>query len=138
VERSKATAHHYSVLRSSRHLNLKADVMQRHKTLLVILLGFFALLGCASAGQAAERKAARTTAPAAGEHKVILLRKRATARGHFPKRGGYSYGRSDVIGIYESWRAPYARVDQSPGGPFDSGFFFDSGLTLLNNAPYPK
>jgi hypothetical protein len=29
---------------------------------------------------------------------------------------------------------------QSPAGPFDSGFFFDSGLTphWWNNAPYPN
>ncbi len=106
--------------------------MQQHKTSLVILLGLFALLSCASASQAAERKAARTAGPAAGGHKVILLRKRAILR------GGYSYGRSEVATPFGHWRGPWAVVRQSPGGPFDSGFFFDSGLTPLNNAPYPK
>jgi hypothetical protein len=119
-------------LRSSRHFNLKADVMQRHKTLLVMLVGFFALLAFASASQAAERKKARTAAPATAGHKVILLRKRATMR------GGYSYGKSDVVIPFGHARAPYAAASQSPGGPFDTGFWFDSDIAPLNNAPYPK
>jgi hypothetical protein len=56
-------------------------------------------------------------------------------------RGYYSYGRRVI--------ASYARVNraftpmyglQSPAGPFDSGFFFDSGLRphWWNNAPYPN
>jgi hypothetical protein len=112
--------------------------MQQHETLLVVLLGLFALVACASASQAAERKAARTPAPAAGKHKVILLQKRAQAPGHVVMRGGYSYGRSEVVIPFGHSRAPYAAVGQSPGGPFDSGFFFDSGMTPLNNAPYPR
>ncbi len=106
--------------------------MQQHKTLLVISLGVFALLGWAGASQAAERKAARTAQSAAGGHKVILLRKRANLR------GGYSYGRSEVATPFGHSRGPWAVGRQSPGGPFDSGFFFDSDITPLNNAPYPK
>jgi hypothetical protein len=106
--------------------------MQQHKVLVVVLLGFFALAFCAEVSHAAERKAARAAAPAAGKHKVILLRKRAAMR------GGYSYGRSDVVVPFGHSRAPYAAVLQSPGGPFDSGFFFDSGIAPLNNAPYPR
>ena len=112
--------------------------MQQHRTLLVILLGLFALIGWVSISQAAERKAARTAAPAAGKQKVIVLRKRASARGYVVMRGGYSYGRSDVVVPFGHSRAPWAEVRQSPGGPFDSGFFFDSDITPLNNAPYPK
>jgi hypothetical protein len=112
--------------------------MQQHKTFLVTMLGFLALLGCASASLADERKAARTAAPAAGGHKVILLRKRTNARGHVVMRGGYSYGRSDVAFPIGHSRGPWAMDRQSPGGPFDSGFFFDSDITPLNNAPYPK
>lgn len=112
--------------------------MHQHKTLHIALLGLVALLAYASASQAAERKAARTAAAAAGQPKVILLRKRAAGRANFPMRGGYSYGRSDVAIPFGHSRAPYAVVNQSPGGPFDSGFFFDSDITPLNNAPYPK
>ena len=112
--------------------------MRQHKILHIALLGLVALLAYASTSQAAERKAARTAAPAAGQQKVILLRKRAAGRASFLMRGGYSYGKSDVATPFGYWRAPYAVVNQSSGGPFDSGFFFDSGLTPLNNAPYPK
>jgi hypothetical protein len=58
-------------------------------------------------------------------------------------RGGYySYGRRDVI-VSCTWvnRMFTPMYDlQSPAGPFDSGFFFDSGLRphWWNNAPYPN
>jgi hypothetical protein len=42
--------------------------------------------------------------------------------------GGYSYRAPDVISTYGRSPPPYADVRQSPGGPFDSGFFFDSGI----------
>jgi hypothetical protein len=104
--------------------------MHQHKTPLVALLGLLALLGWASASEAAERKGVRTAA--AGGQKVIVLRKRAVLR------GGYSYGKSDVVVPFGHSRAPYAAVGQTSSGPFDSGFFFDSGIAPLNNAPYPK
>ena len=51
--------------------------------------------------------------------------------------GGYSYGRSDTINTYGSSPPPYEHVRQTPGGPFDSGFFFDSGIGLHGgNSPY--
>ena len=52
--------------------------------------------------------------------------------------GGYSYTPSDVAasGIATE-PAPYQGVRQSQGGPFDSGFFFDSGIGPHGgNAPY--
>ncbi len=110
-----------------------------HKTVLVVGLGVLALLGCPGASQADGRRMTSTAAPAAGQQKAIHYRKRAArVRGFFAMRGGYAYGRSDVIGTYGSSRAPYAWVDQSQGGPFDSGFFFDSDVRSLNNAPYPR
>src|SRR5689334_5381750 len=42
--------------------------------------------------------------------------------------GGYSYAPTDVAGTYGRSPAPWMDVKQSPGGPFDSGFFFDSGI----------
>src|SRR5262245_59361322 len=56
------------------------------------------------------------------------------ARGHYYIGGYYSYVDEDVVasrarGIRRSIRhTPMADL-QSPAGPFDSGFFFDSGLT---------
>jgi hypothetical protein len=51
--------------------------------------------------------------------------------------GGYSYRASDVTGTYGRSPPPYLDVRQSPGGPFDSGFFFDSGISPRGgNSPY--
>src|ERR1700730_13737166 len=53
------------------------------------------------------------------------------------RRGGYSYSASDVINTYGRSPPPYAHVRQTPGGPFDSGFFFDSGMGLHGgDSPY--
>jgi hypothetical protein len=50
--------------------------------------------------------------------------------------GGYSYTPSDVTGSRNE-PAPYQDARQSQGGPFDSGFFFDSGIGPHGgNAPY--
>ena len=51
--------------------------------------------------------------------------------------GGYSYRATDVTSTYGRSPPPYLDVRQSPGGPFDSGFFFDSGITPHGgNSPY--
>ena len=111
----------------------------QNKTLLVVGLGVAALMAYTGASQADGRRATITVEPTTSESKAAHNRKRATrARRYVVMRGGYSYSKYDVIGTYGSSRAPYAWVDQSPGGPFDSGFFFDSGVRPLNNAPYPR
>jgi hypothetical protein len=53
--------------------------------------------------------------------------------------GGYSYGVQDITSTYNRRNPPpYAHVRQTPSGPFDSGFFFDSGFGLNGgDAPYP-
>lgn len=59
----------------------------------------------------------------------------------FRRVGGYSFGRAEVTGAPPSvtaqrlWR-PDAPL-QSPSGPFDYGFFFDSGIQARGgNSPY--
>ena len=42
--------------------------------------------------------------------------------------GGYSYRAADVTSTYGANPPPYVDVRQSPGGPFDYGFFFDSAI----------
>jgi len=44
------------------------------------------------------------------------------------RRGGYSYRVPDIIGTNGRSPPPYMHVRQTPSGPFDSGFFFDSGI----------
>jgi hypothetical protein len=64
-------------------------------------------------------------------------RGRASASVTRPEAGGYSYQPADVVGGYgRSWTS-IVRPEQSPAGPFDSGFFFDSGLEPQGgNSPY--
>ena len=53
--------------------------------------------------------------------------------------GGYSYSRSDVSSTYGANPPPYMDVRQTPGGPFDSGLFFDSGISPRGgNSPYMR
>jgi hypothetical protein len=56
------------------------------------------------------------------------------------RRGGYySYGVPDGARKSNIHLAPMVDL-QSPAGPFDSGFYFDSGINphWWNNAPYPN
>ncbi len=60
--------------------------------------------------------------------------------------GGYSYAREDVINTYGNSRTLYGSANvyrdpmldrQSPFGPFDHGFFFDSAIAPRGGyAPY--
>ena len=53
--------------------------------------------------------------------------------------GGYSYSASDVVNTYQTSPPPYAHVRQTPSGPFDSGFFFDSGIGPRGgDSPYQR
>jgi hypothetical protein len=68
--------------------------------------------------------------------------KRAVRVRGFLQRGGYySYTDQDAINSY-AWTSVFRTPlsdQQSPGGPFDSGFFFDSGIgPRFNDSPYPR
>ncbi len=101
-----------------------------------------------------------TTAPAAAGHKSKVYKSHAHAgsvehrwshsyrrgpqvRGFVLRRGGYAYAASDSINTYGDGRAvygggnPYFYNQPTQGGPFDSGFFFDSGINPRGgNSPY--
>lgn len=81
--------------------------------------------------------------------KTRYHRKRGVRVRGFVARGGYySYTDADVVNVYggsrvlfgsaNSYRDPF--IDrQTIAGPFDHGFFFDSGLGPHGgDAPYPK
>lgn len=68
-------------------------------------------------------------------------------RGYVERRGGYSYSYSDSINTYGNSRSLYGGVNsyrdfgadrQTGAGPFDHGFFFDSGVggTHGGSSPY--
>lgn len=58
-------------------------------------------------------------------------------KGYVERRGGYSYGYADSINTYGDGRSNYGGASayrdpmldrQTNAGPFDHGFFFDSGI----------
>lgn len=110
-----------------------------------------AIFAFASPSQASERRLDGTQARQGQMEptKSRYQRKRATrVRGFLARGGYYSYTDSDVVNVYggsrslfgstNSYRDPF--VDrQSTAGPFDHGFFFDSGTGPRGgDAPYPR
>jgi hypothetical protein len=73
-------------------------------------------------------------------------RRAPQVRGFVQRRGGYSYAASDSINTYGDSQSRYSNYSlfrngqfgrQSSSGPFDSDFFFDSGVSPRGgNAPY--
>ena len=98
-----------------------------------------AVAGLTSAAGAA-MSAARAPAVTVGDHAVVQVaqKRKPQVRG-FVRRGGYySYKPEDSINTYGNSRTNYgsANVYRNPTldqqtrfGPFDHGFFYDSGIT---------
>lgn len=67
-------------------------------------------------------------------------------RRHAPRRGGYSYSYEESVNTYGDSRGQYGSARslrdpgldrQTQGGPFDHGFFFDSGAAPRGgDSPY--
>jgi hypothetical protein len=115
---------------------------------LALTLGSLALLGFGSAGEAAERRASVVAGTAAMHQPTSAryVRKRVHGVGGSRRIGFYSYSYRDVINTYgmsrtlygstNTYRAPFMDR-QTPSGPFDHGFFFDSGMGLHGgDSPY--
>ena len=70
----------------------------------------------------------------------------ASARASRQRQGGYSYSARDTINTYGDSRTLNGGANsyrfefytrQTPSGPFDHGFFFDSGIGMNGgNSPY--
>jgi hypothetical protein len=124
----------------------------RYKGILAVCGGALALLAFSGSPMMGESSAAladgaksRSKASKMVRHKM----KRGTRVRSFVMRGGYySYIDADVINVYGGPRAKYGSINtyrdfftdrQTPSGPFDNDFFFDSGIgPPFNNAPYPR
>jgi hypothetical protein len=122
----------------------------KHKGILAVC-GAFALLALSGTPLAGERWASTALADGkkAGPAKSRYSRHRGTRVRGFVLRGGYySYVDPDVINTYAGTRTLFGSTSifrdplaerQSQGGPFDSGFFFDSGIgPRWNDSPYPR
>lgn len=115
-----------------------------------VSLGFVAALALAMVGlpQSSWAHGVSKKSQAGGSHRSSKYYRRGKSRvkGYVRRRGGYSYSIQDSINTYgdsrtfnggaNSYRFElYTR--QSPSGPFDHGFFFDSGIGLHGgDSPY--
>jgi hypothetical protein len=113
------------------------------KALLILALGAVAMVGFGTGSDAADTHAKKKQIPEAAdpaEHpKSAYYHRRARVYGYVGRRriGGYSYSAEDVINTYGLSRSRYGSINsyrdpfvdrQTTAGPFDHGFFFDSGI----------
>ena len=119
--------------------------------MLAAVCGAIAVLAFTSAGQAGDRQAGRTYGQQGQMEptKSRYHRKRATrVKGYMARGGYYSYTDLDVVNVYGGSRALFGSTNsyrdpftdrQTTAGPFDHGFFFDSGTGPRGgDAPYPR
>lgn len=112
---------------------------------LLLSLGVLAIGAATGPVAAQEGRSAHMVTTADTPQKVRAYRKKRPPLEidiYAPRRrvGGYSYRAPDVASTYNSRNPPpYMHVRQTPSGPFDSGFWFDSACCGLHggDAPYP-
>lgn len=100
------------------------------------LIGLAAVAAAPSSSDAGEIR--RTEAVGPGAHRASPnYRRGPQVKGYVARRGGYSYSAGDVINTYGDSRSIYGGASvyrdrfldrQTTAGPFDHGFFFDSGI----------
>ena len=124
----------------------------KNKSMVVAVCGAIAMLAFAGTGQAGDRRVGSTDLRQGHMEptKSRYHRKRATrVRGFLGRRVGYySYNDADVVNVYGGSRALFGSTNtyrdpfvdrQTTAGPFDHGFFFDSGTGPRGgDAPYPR
>ena len=114
-----------------------------------LVASFAALLADASPADAKSRKSAvNATGGQLSQHPKsnYYRRKGPQVRGFRKRRGGYSYSFSDTINTYGDANTLYGSTNryrdpmlgrQTTSGPFDNGFFFESGVAPRGgNSPY--
>ncbi len=108
----------------------------------VVAGGFAALALCISSAANAQSNGATT----GGAHPKSSYYRKAPGGGRAARRGGYSYQYSESINTYGDSRSLYGGASslrdptldrQTSSGPFDHGFFFDSGVTSPNGGESP-
>ncbi len=113
-------------------------------------IGSMAFTGAADASKRPKYKAKSVVlVDAGGIHpKSPYYHRAPQVRGFLARRGGYSYSYTDTINTYGLSRSNFSGVNvyrdttvdrQTNAGPFDHGFFFDSGMGPRGgNSPYPN
>jgi hypothetical protein len=113
----------------------------------VVTAALFGFAGLGTA-EAAGKKApvVQEAVPGGGHPASGYYRKGPQVRGYVQRKGGYSYTPGDVTNTYGQSRTIFggANTYRAPGldrqttsGPFDHGFFWDSGIAPRGgNSPY--
>jgi hypothetical protein len=113
----------------------------KHTFMLVLGVTIAALIGWSGGIRPGDGRA-QTYAAEPGPAKARHYRRRPLEVTIYGRRriGGYSYSAGSVINTYNRRNPPpYVDVRQSPGGPFDTGFFFDSAMPPLGGqSPYMR
>ena len=105
----------------------------------LMALGIVCAVGSDPAAAGDRRVRTVEEGPQLSEHpKSHVYRKRAPqVRGYVKRRGGYSYSYLDgEIDYRDTSILRDVQNQRRQGGPFDSGFFFDSGISKINDSPY--
>ena len=109
-----------------------------------------AAVAMAAVAGSATGAVAQSKTTAAGEHPQSKTYRagKPQVRGFVQRRGGYSYSASDTINTTSDGRSMFGGANsyrdsmldrQTRFGPFDHGFFFDSGISPRGgNSPYPN
>jgi hypothetical protein len=112
----------------------------KHTSKLLLGLAIAALIGWLGGIRPGECRA-QTYAAEPGHAKARYYRHRPLEVTIYGRRriGGYSYSASSVVNNTHRNPPPYEHVRQTPGGPFDWGFFFDSAMPPLGGqSPYMR
>lgn len=117
--------------------------MKRNSTLSMVaaLAALMAFSATATAEDAAKKKPTKKEPEATAtkdERASAAYRRPAQVKGFVQRRGGYSYAAQDSINTYGDSQSKYSNYSlfrnndfgrQTNFGPFDSDFFFDSGIS---------
>lgn len=105
-------------------------------------LGLALVAAPASAGD----RLARGAAVDGGAHPKSSYYRGPRVKGYVARKGGYSYTYADSVNTYGDSRSRYGAASslrdpmldrQTQAGPFDHGFFFDSGVAPRGgDSPY--
>jgi hypothetical protein len=127
------------------------------RAMIVVAATVAALLGAGGAATAQEKASGAREVRTTGEHRMTGgywgngrrysgYKARPQVRGYVARRGGYSYYIDDTTNTYGDSRNLYGSSQsfrhwsfdrQTNSGPFDHGFFFDSGIAPRGgDSPY--
>jgi hypothetical protein len=121
-------------------------VMRRLAWAVAATAAVLALAPPDASAQARKQPPTPTVSPDGAHAASPYYRRAPDGRGFAQRRGGYSYGLGDITNTYGDGRVRFGANNayrdtfadrQTRSGPFDHGFFFDSGIAPRGgDSPY--